>query len=347
VAAARGKAPDSLAVRKAVDAGRIPRVWLWTGPEGYLKDQLMQRVVERVLGDAASPLSVDRFRAGADPMDRVLESCRTFPMLAPHRIVFLQEVEDSGKKERDSLLAYVENPSPETTLIITGSRSPGDSLYKRLEKAGAESAVFWIPFPEQTRQWIQIQFKDRGKQCDAETARALLERCGGGSDRQVGLCEVAPEIEKVAIAAGDQTAVTLDDLEVIGRKPHDALLYEVMDRVTAGDASGALEALDGALLFRENSEIRIVATLTHRLLNLLRVRELVDTGCSAAEAGRRAGIWQREMTAVEAGVRVRSSVACRRALKVLADADRTLKSTGKDPRLVLETTIVTICNHGG
>jgi DNA polymerase III delta subunit len=268
-------------------------------------------------------------------------------MLAPHRVVYLQEVEGSGKKERDLLLAYVENPSPDTTLLITGSRSPGDSLYKRLEAAGAESAVFWIPFADQTRQWIQIQFRDRGKQCDAETARALLERCGGGDDRQVSLREIAPEIEKVVLSVEERAVVTLDDLEVIGRRPHDALLYEVMDRVTAGDVSGALTALDGALLFRENSEIRIVAALTHRLLNLLRVRELVDTGCSAAEAGRRAGIWQREMKAVEAGVRVRSSPACRAALAALADADRTLKSTGKNARLVLETTLVTICNRGG
>lgn len=346
MAAPRRKAPDSLAVRKAVDAGRIPPVWLWTGPEDYLKDQLLSRIVEKVLGDAASPLSVDRYRAGADPMDRILETCRTLPMLAPHRVVYLQEVEGASKKERDALLAYVEAPSPDTTLVITGSRSPGDSLYKRLEGAGVAAAVFWTPFADQTRQWIQIQFRDRGKQCDAETARELLERCGGGADRQVSLRTVAPEVEKVILAMGERDAVTPDDLEVIGRRPHDALLYEVMDRVTAGDAAGALTALDGALLFRENSEIRIVATLTHRLLNLLRVRELVDTGCSAAEAGRRAGIWQREMKAVEAGVRVRSSAACRDALAALAAADRTLKSTGKNPRLVLETTLVSICSPG-
>lgn len=337
------KPPDSLAVRRAVDAGKIPPVWLWTGPEEYLKEQLFKRIVAMRAGDDPSGLSTDRFRAGDADMGEVISTCRTLPMLSPVRVVLLQNVEGAGKKDRELLIDYTASPSPETTLILTGSRGPQDSLYKRLEKAGVPSAVFWTPFPEQARQWIQFQFKDRGKVCGPDLANELLLRCGGGLERQVPLAELAPEVEKVILSMGDRKEARDEDLEVIGKKADEALLQEVVERTTAGDLPGALRALDGALLFKEINEIRVVAVLTHRVLHLMQVRDLLDAGHPPGEIQRLAGVWRRDWPGVERGAKRGAAPRFRESLDALALADRTLKSRPKNSRLVLEKALLTLC----
>lgn len=337
---AAGKTPDSLAVRKAIDAGRVPAVWLWTGPEEYLKDDLFRHLAARVVDEAGAVMNVNRYRGGEDALDTVLATCRTFPMLAERRVVYLRDLEKIGRTEREDLAAYVASPAPEAVLVLASSRPPGDSLNRRLAGAGAEAAVFWTPFENQTRQWVQIRFRDLGKRCPPEVAQALLEWCGGGEGQKLALAAVAPEIEKVALALGDRTDVTEADLDVIGRKADKDLLREVVTRVTRRDAPGALRALDGALLFRENHEVRVVANLTHRILNLSQARSRLDAGLS----GRPNDIWPAEWAEVEPAVRRFDRARLNRAILALARADRTMKSSPKNVRIVLEETILTICN---
>jgi len=332
------KEPDSINVRKRIDAGNIPGVWLWIGPEQFLKDELFKQLAAKVVDAAAGSMAVHRFRAGEDAADTILATCRTVPMLSPRQAVLVKDVAKISGKSRESLLAYVADPSPETALVLMGDKGPGESWHRDLATTGAETAVFWTPFENQTRQWIQIRFKDLGKRCDTATAEAFLERCGGGWGEKVALHEVAPEIEKVAVALGDRKEVTEGDLAVIGRKAAEALRQDVVNRATRKDISGALQALDGALLFRGNSEIRLVAMLTHRMMNIAEARDRRTTG-----EGRPARIWPTEWKEVEPAVNRFDQEGLRRSILALAAADRTLKSRPKNPRAVLEHTIITIC----
>ena len=336
------KPPDSLAVRRDIAAGRIPPVWLWTGPETYLKDDLFPRVVSGATDEAMPELNVNRYRAGQDDMGEIILVCQTVPMLSNRRVVFLQNVEKASRSERETLLSYVQSPSPQTVLIISGERPPRDSLNKRLSEAGAALAVFWTPFASQARPWVQSRFKDLGKTCDRDIAGALLEACGETLEGKVALGEVAPELEKIALTMGDRTIVAEKDLAVIGRKPNDDL-KELSARVTVGDLPGALMSLDGALLFKENTAVRIVAVLTHRVLNMLAARDIADGGVPVAAAVKKAGIWDRDVETIERGVRARSGGELRKGLNVLASADRELKSTSKSPRLVLEEVVINLC----
>jgi DNA polymerase-3 subunit delta len=329
------KEMDSLAVRKGIDAGRIPPVWLWSGPEDYLKEELFRHLAARVIQEGTATFNLNRYRAGQDDVKVALGTCRTLPMMGDRRLVLIADVEKTPRGDREDLLAYVARPAQETVLILNGERPPGDSLNRSLVAAGATGAVFWVPFENQTRQWVRIKFKDLGKRCDGPTAQALLERCGGGEGARVPLGEIAPEIEKVALAVGDREVVSPGDLDVIARKADEDLLKEVLNRVGRKDAEGALRALDGALLFRANPEIRIVASLTHRMINIAKV----------AEAGPgKSGVWGGELEEVTRASRNFDRNGIQRALEALALADRTLKSRPKAPRIVLEETIINICS---
>ncbi len=336
--------PDSLKVRRAAEKGEAPPVWLWAGPEEYLKDELFALVARTVAGEAMGALNVSRFRAGDDALETVLSTCNTLPMLGDRRVVLLREVEALAKADRERLVAYAAAPCPETALVLTGERGTADSFHRALIEAGAVPAMFWIPFEADTRRWIQIKFREQGKQCSPETAQDLLELCGGGHGRQVPLREVAPEIEKVVLAVGDREAVAEQDLAVIGRRADEKLLYAITERTLAGDLPGALRALDGALLFKDNSEVRIVANLMYTLINVATAQDLLEAGLSGPEARKAMGAWPKAWPDLERAARRRPRSALTRGLDALAQADRTLKSSSRNPRLVLEETIITICS---
>ena len=66
------------------------------------------------------------------------------------------------------MIAYAEQPCPETALVLATERAPRDSFVSRLGRAGSDgvkAAVFWVPFENDTRRWVQIRFRDLGKSC--------------------------------------------------------------------------------------------------------------------------------------------------------------------------------------
>jgi DNA polymerase III subunit delta len=342
----RGKAGSPGDVRRAIDRGDMPAVWLWTGPEEFQKEELWQRLVAKVVPSGLEPMNAARYRAKEDAVGMVVGLCRTLPMLSPRRAVLLQDIEGMSKGDEELLVAYIRQPAPEAVLVLSGSRSPGEAKYKRLAEAGAEPAVFWIPFERDTIAWIRQRFSDLGKACDAKAALLLMHACGATADRdKVALGEIAPEIEKVALAMGKRAEVLEDDLAGIGRRIDEEQLREMTAALALGDTGTVLRSLDGVLLFKGYDEVRVLANVTHRVLALARVRDLLDRGTPREELARASGVWPSLIEDVERAARGWTAEGLRRSLEVLARADRELKSTGKSSRLVLETALVRVATE--
>ena len=334
VRAQKGKSGSPADVRRAIEKDDLPRVWLWTGPEEYQKEELWQRLAAKVVPEGLEAMNVARYRAKDDDVAQVVALCRSLPMLAPRRVVWLRDVEGMTKSEEDLLIDYIRDASPEAVLVLSGSRSPGEAKYKRLADAGAEAIVFWIPFERDTIAWIRQRFSDLGKQCDGQVAQVLMQACGAAPGREkVALSELAPEIEKVALGMGSRAKVTGEDLGSIGRRVDEEHLRELTSALAVGNAAGALRALDGILLFKGYDEVRVLANITHRILALMRVRDLMDRGMKHDELARASGVWPSQFEEVERAARGWTGPGLRRGLDLLACADRDLKSSGKSEPL--------------
>ena len=340
---AKGGESRPLDVRRAIDAGKIPPVWLWAGPEEYLKDELWSRVVAATVTAGLESMNVTRCRGGADQVDVVLAGCRTLPMMAARRAVLYRDVEKLAKGEEETLAAYVRKPSPETVLVLASGDPTGDPRNRRLAEAGAAPVVFWTLFERDAVEWIRLRFRDLGKRCDADVARELLHACGASPEQEkVALAEIAPEIEKVALALGTGDEVRSEDVAGIGRRIDQALRNEVTLALSLGRVAPALRALDGLLLFKDWEEIRVLVNLTYRMVALAQVRDLLDQGMSAQDIRSIPGVWGKSLDEVKDAARGWTADGLRRSLDVLARADRVLKSTGKPPRIVLESALIEI-----
>jgi DNA polymerase-3 subunit delta len=323
-------------------------VWLWGGPEAFRKEELFERLAARTVDPATAALNVLRFHGQSDSIEPVLVACRILPMFGGRRAVLLKNVEKLDRGERDALAAYVERPAPETALVLTGEANPEkDAWLGRLVEAGAVPAVFWIPSPREAAVWIRERFAHLGKRCPPDVAMALLAACTPLEGEKVPLGDIAPEIDKVISAMGDRVEVAQEDLEGTARKAHDELLYAVARGVMHRDPGAALTALDGALLFKDVNEVRVVATLTFRLIHLMKARDLHDAGVSERDALTQRFRWSvwggTSWAEIERAARAWSGAGLRRGLSLLAETDQALKSSSRDPRTLVESTIVQLC----
>ena len=80
--------PDSLKIREAIDREAVPPVWLWTGPEDFLKEELFERLAGKLVGEDLAALNVNRYRGGHDPIEEVVN---THPSVQASAVIGLQD----------------------------------------------------------------------------------------------------------------------------------------------------------------------------------------------------------------------------------------------------------------
>ena len=256
----------------------------------------------------------------------VVEAARTLPMLASRRIVIVLAAEkllvpkkkgaaaedDQDGGDVEPLIDYFGSPSPETTLILVCS--PGDTpdaipLPKnlRITKALAGATVVTcsgLDGGKDPSRWVQERAKAAGLEIDRQAVAKLVDLAGGDPGR------LRADVEKLLLFASGSGKVTLDHVRAIaGAQVHHGDDWALVRALEQQDAATALRELQASL----NEDVSPFLIL-----------------------GQIAG-----------SVRNPRSRYSPRRIPVAVDAifrtDQAMKSSGGDPKVLLERLIVEMC----
>jgi DNA polymerase-3 subunit delta len=308
------------------------------GEDTYLAEEALERVVAAAVGrerdDALSVLYGDESR-----WEDVVAKARTGSLFAPRRAIVVRRA-DQLKGDEDAIGAYVDDPSPDVTLILLAPRPDRRrSVWKKvLAQATVHSAA-----PKKGRALqahVEGEIARRRLRLEPEALEELISRVGQDLRRLMG------EVDKLeAYGAGRGTLAAEDVVAVLGRG-FAPPLYRLGDAVAARDAAQSV-ALVGELMAEGEEGLRILATL-HRSLRQVRAAAALRTSrVGTEEIGRQllpANMQFKARGLVEASRRW-SDADLRRALGALGRADRRLKR-GTDPETVLVAAIVEACGGG-
>ena len=114
------------------------RIVLLSGPDLLLRDE-QTKFLKAALETEFGEVDVLRFAAAeADPAV-VLDECRSFGLIASHKLVILDEAEQliKGDDIRPLFERYADNPSPGATLLLRSTSWRPGKLDKQIEKVGA------------------------------------------------------------------------------------------------------------------------------------------------------------------------------------------------------------------
>lgn len=269
---------------------------------------------------------------------------RALPMMAPRRFALIDDLNPAvvSAGDREKLRQLFQECPEETLLVITmytvlpNFKKKGDKgaeLFALCDQYGA-ACSFQKPREAQAVQFITGEAERAGSVIGQREARLLAEYCGRDPLR------MGEETRK--LAAHSPEGITREDIEALVTPVTEARVFDLTDRVLSGDYTAALGVIDDLLFLRE-TPVGILTILTQSFTDMHRAAIAKRAGVPDPEARKVYGYASayRYDQAVKNQRRF-SLPALEEILELLAEADSRSKSSGVDPRVVLETTVAEI-----
>ncbi len=323
------------AVRKQLAQRKPDAIYLIIGDD----DAEMSRLsadVSALVEDELRAFNLERMYAGekAVTLVSIVESARTLPMMADRRVIVVFRAERILKPKRrgkdeepddveepqgdtDVLEAYVKRPEPLTTLVFVASDvDRSRRLYKAIQKhativecwglkGGKDGRVDLRQVARTAEALVRQAVADAGQQIDPAAARLVADRAG------TDIATLRGDVERLLMYAAGKAKIDVKDAQEVVSAETSQDDWAVTNAIQRGDAAEALRQVALAL---ESGGV------PYMILGQL-------------------GWFVREKLPASDPRRVPAAV------EALFRTDLDLKSSGGDPRVLLERLVVELCRR--
>jgi DNA polymerase-3 subunit delta len=334
-------AADERAFRTALKTQVFDRAYYLYGEDEFVKGEAVRELIAAASEPATREFNVDVCDAAALDAGTLGSLLGTPPMMAARRVVVVRDAPALKKDARTELDRYLAAPAADLVLVLVAGAGEKGKPDKSL--AAKVTAVEFPPLSgERVARWIVHQAGVLGARITPEAAGLLQDAVGND------LPSLASELEKLASFAGGSEITESAVSAVVGVRRGETL-GDLLDRVAARDAKGALAILPHVLEQPKVSGVPMVMALTTQTLaiawgasvkgradyfGLLRETSSALTGRPWGEA---TAAWQRA-----AGSWTPADVD--HALEALLAADIALKETrGSTDEQLLTTLVLSLC----
>jgi DNA polymerase-3 subunit delta len=309
-------------------------IYVIAGKERSLVDMEYRELLDKLVEPAQRMVSL--FDADADTVtiSQVLDELRTLPFLADKRVVVIKGADDFVSANRQLLEKYFESPSPSGILILTvSSWSAQTKLAKLLSKVG-ELIPVEQPKPWQLPQRVCQYAKEAyGKEFEKGAAELLVELAGDELGR------LYSEVDKLATFADKEKVITANHVELlIG---HNRLFnaFAVIDAITSGEISKAVERLRSMFAEDRSTEYTVVGAFAFHFRRLFNAKVLLQKGLSCDQIAKKVRVWSNR-DGFFAQVRKLSLKQIGRYLQKLAEIDHAIKTGQTKAQVAMEQLVL-------
>lgn len=263
-----------------LDTKELSGLYLLQGPEYYIMEEMAGRIAASIVPDDLKSFNMSVAYGAEVDIDEFVGTARSFPFLADRRVLVLKEMERL-KGSWKNLVAYCEDPSPSTVLIMlfnpldeSGRRTRNPRDYKKLEaavKARGQLLTFEKLAEDDLVTWVVQTGKRMRLGITMETAEILIRSVGDN------LFEIKNELEKLSLFFDDEEVVRGDLERIIGSYRIDAV-FDLINGIGPGMNKGVLSALARIInTGAERPTVVIYHTIRH-FLSLLKIRAGMEGG---------------------------------------------------------------------
>lgn len=267
----------------SIRGGRLPSLCYLYGEESFLIERATRLLLEKAVDPSLKDFNFNLFFGNESRGIDIVDAALTLPMFAERRAVLVKRAELLKADALDVLLEYLRNPATGTCLVFNGLKiDQRKKFFQELKKQGA-LVEYKRLYENKLSAFILGEAKTQGKQMESAAADLLSFLIGNN------LQELASQVEKLVIYAGDRPRITLDDVREVASSSKAFTVFELARFLGVKDLSSALKSLD--TLFRNGEEVpMMLGALARHFRQLWRVRELVDQGAPQSDIGRQVGI---------------------------------------------------------
>jgi DNA polymerase III subunit delta len=309
-----------------------PPMYLLVGPE----ELLLRRAAEGILDDLRAEhgdLDVVDIRA-AELRDEGLPDLRTGSLFGTPRAVLIRDAQDLPAEVAAALHSQLEGAPPEALVVLLASSTGRIQKVAKAVKGTGGRIDVAPPQQWEEAKWTKLvadEFHRHGRTADKEAVEALLGHAG------YEVSAVAEKVTQVAAAAppGTVTAVHVETA-VVGRGSRGS--FAVADAMCGRRPAEALVLLRGVLEAGDDP-VMVLGALAYRVRSIV----AVASGLEGTDVGLRISAGQKGHLR-----RARSNFGpgeLTRAYRILAEADREIKSGELPASFVLERAVVAVATR--
>ncbi|MEK7274438.1 MAG: DNA polymerase III subunit delta, partial [Candidatus Desantisbacteria bacterium] len=193
-------------------------VYLFAGPEEYLKEECIEIIKGKVFSSVDSiELNFQIIYGDNTHASTIINTCKAMPFGAKKKLIIVKNFSRLSQENKKQLAPYLKSPAAHTCLILIA-----DKVEKGAVPVGCETVNFYSLYESEINTWIQQHVQGYGKKILPDAICALIARTG------TGLFELKSEIEKLCFYAGEKERIeAIDVLEVTGEN-REATIFELM-----------------------------------------------------------------------------------------------------------------------
>lgn len=339
--------------RTRLKSKRTPPVIFFLGPDAYERERCRGELFEVLLKPEDREAGLSRYDLDSSTLAEACDDARALSLFAPVRVIHVIGAEAAlphgraGKDEESaafqSLGEYLQHPTEGATILLESGRYEFDNDDKakveRIRKFYA--AVPWVvEFPRFTDAAARTLVRELAAihqlQMDSRQVDLLVEMLGADASR------ISAELEKLALFLGPGGEVTEERIDTLVTGAKSTTIFRLVAAIGAGNRTEALGLLD--TLIRQNEYLPLALTfLSTQFRMALAARELNLRGAQQIQSHcQRMGIamWRSRAEQIAETAARFSPPRLRRALRLIAYADRALRDARPDDRVVMENFVL-------
>lgn len=335
---------DTLQVLKAaIRSKQLDNLYIFHGEEVFLLHHYLDQLHKVILDELTESFNYHRFNQENFDLRAFADAVENLPMMAERTLVQVEDI-DLFKLPEDSRSKIIDILSdiPEYCTLVfvyeTVEFKP-DKRLKKLWEVVSQAQI--VEFAKQSQRdlisWMTRHFAARNKYISPELCLYLLELTDGTMTSLKG------EIEKIAAFSGADT-ICRSDIDAVTEPVLDAVVFRMTDLLGTREYAQAMDSLQ-KLLKMQQEPIAILGAVGGYLRRLGTARTLYDQGSNAGELMKLYGISDFAARKTMTAARKFSSSFFRKAMDLVLETDRKMKTSYDDPHRLLEMLILQLAQE--
>ncbi|MFQ3341492.1 MAG: DNA polymerase-3 subunit delta [Flavobacteriaceae bacterium] len=191
-----------------IEKNQFSPFYLLAGIEGYYIDAIADALIGKLVEESSKDFDCTYFYGKEAIPSEIIETAKRYPMISTYNVVIIKEAQFIKKEVLDELISYVENPMPQSVLILCYKNknfNKGRKLYKAALKTGEVLMVKPL-FENQISPWVNNQAKKMKLDVDPKASIILSEFIGAN------LSALNNELVKLKLAVKEGETVTVEHI---------------------------------------------------------------------------------------------------------------------------------------
>ncbi len=307
------------------------RIVVLTGKELFLRTQYTSMLKDKLEAEHGE-IEVFRFDGDSVDLADVLDECRSFGLMAGHKMVVVDDADQFvNAQTRPMLDRYANNPAEAATLVLRSGKWNSGKLDDSINKVGLILKCDTIDEDTACRWVLRRAQKEHGSSIDARAATALVERLGADLGR------IDTELGKLSTAAGQGQPITTELISELVGLTREEEVWAIQSCLLCGNASRAIGELRLILGNAPKSNaVPVVFACSDLARKLMGASEALAQGGNANTVSRELKMWGPSRDSILHAARRIGPQRARALFDECVKADVLSKSSSIDTTILLE-----------